>query len=284
MDRALPFNRKERFFTGTVFPMIVCRDEFRHFSILPSLLGSFPLPELRTRPDEVNFQFFTEYGLLESLLETGLVRFAGDLPARDTPDIIILVEGDQQYLIALEGKMYDNPDSAALRLQMKRQRELVIGKIERVLEIPAENVHHALLIPERLRARSDLNDFPVLTWEKLLTAYSQAAGEDYWLSVLRYALQQYDTLVAKPSQYGKNAEARLTGHEIYEGSSSGTLKYTLMGRNEGLLGEPLLEDIRAGAWRQQRYEVNTMATPPNRNWFSIGDFINLVKSVSVTKD
>lgn len=40
----LQLNRKERFFTGTVFPMIVCKDNFRHLHLLLSLLGVFPIP------------------------------------------------------------------------------------------------------------------------------------------------------------------------------------------------------------------------------------------------
>jgi hypothetical protein len=61
-DTALPMNRKERFFTGTVFPMIVCADEFRHF-------GRFlRLSRVGDRTIQVasaaNIQFFTEYGFL----------------------------------------------------------------------------------------------------------------------------------------------------------------------------------------------------------------------------
>ncbi|MCC6556300.1 MAG: hypothetical protein IT372_25345 [Polyangiaceae bacterium] len=38
-DTGLPFNRKERFFTGTVLPMLVCADDFAHFGRLTDLVG-----------------------------------------------------------------------------------------------------------------------------------------------------------------------------------------------------------------------------------------------------
>jgi len=61
----LPLNRKERFFTGTVFPMITCKDNFAHLHILMSLLGVSPIPTIVANPDETNIQFFTEYSLQE---------------------------------------------------------------------------------------------------------------------------------------------------------------------------------------------------------------------------
>jgi len=38
-DTGLPFNRKERFFTGTVRPRLVCGDDVEHAGHLTGLVG-----------------------------------------------------------------------------------------------------------------------------------------------------------------------------------------------------------------------------------------------------
>lgn len=61
IDSGLPLNRKERFFTGTVFPMIVCRDNFKHFTRFTSLIKACEGLEIIAKPSSANIQFFTEY-------------------------------------------------------------------------------------------------------------------------------------------------------------------------------------------------------------------------------
>jgi hypothetical protein len=39
MSEDLPLNRKERFFTGTILPMLVCKDSFKHLHGLLALIG-----------------------------------------------------------------------------------------------------------------------------------------------------------------------------------------------------------------------------------------------------
>lgn len=66
MQTALPLNRKERYFTGTVLPMIVCADGFRQLHLLAALMGC-KLPRVKPDPASANIQFFTEYSLVESI-------------------------------------------------------------------------------------------------------------------------------------------------------------------------------------------------------------------------
>jgi hypothetical protein len=50
----------------------------------------------------------------------------------------------------------------------------------------------------------------------------------------------------------------------------------MMGRQSGLSGRQLLNDIESGKWMQQTYEVNSRPKPANRNWFYIQEFVELV--------
>jgi hypothetical protein len=61
--------------------------------------------------------------------------------------------------------------------------------------------------------------------------------------------------------------------EIVKGFKNGDLEFLLMGRNEGLNGGPLDDDLRSGGWRRQVYEVRRGGRPPHRNWFLISDFV-----------
>ena len=66
--RGLPINRKERYYTGTVLPMIVASDGFKHFGKFLALCG-IPEIALEADPNTTNVQFFSEYGFKESLMD-----------------------------------------------------------------------------------------------------------------------------------------------------------------------------------------------------------------------
>src|SRR4051794_6988663 len=97
---ALPINRKERYYTGTVLPALLCADSMRHLSRLIDHLG---LPELdiRVSPSDCTLEFFTEYSPVESAVGPAKGDFAGlaHLP-KDTPDVVIFVSQPTPTLIA----------------------------------------------------------------------------------------------------------------------------------------------------------------------------------------
>ncbi|HEX6359583.1 hypothetical protein, partial [Actinophytocola sp.] len=64
LDQTLPLNRKERYYTGTVLPAIVCADNFAHLGRLANLLPTGDL-DVRAEPEDCTALFFTEYGLSE---------------------------------------------------------------------------------------------------------------------------------------------------------------------------------------------------------------------------
>ena len=66
-NRMLPLNRKERYYTATVLPGIICTENFKYFGRFLKLLN---LGSARFDvADNVNIQFFTEYGLAEALVD-----------------------------------------------------------------------------------------------------------------------------------------------------------------------------------------------------------------------
>src|SRR5437879_6336311 len=91
MAEGLPLNRKEKFYTGTVFPGIVCADDFRHFNVFADLLPGSPSFKVDPRPDTATIQFFTEYSPLHSIVGDAKARML-DIPAsNETPDVAILL-------------------------------------------------------------------------------------------------------------------------------------------------------------------------------------------------
>ncbi len=218
----LPMNRKERFFTGTVFPMIVCADNFQHFERLTSLIPDCPKLDIHASPDDANVQFFTEYGLMESIYGSAIERLPEFTGTRDTPDILILVTGDPTLLLAIEAKMYDRPTREAVELQMAQQRKVVLDYLQEALSI--QSFFHLALLPEGLLEQFGDFAYPVITWESLLEVFTRDREEDYWLRMLRLALKAWPDLVGPGiASYGKNAEGRQRGLEIVRGYEDGTL-------------------------------------------------------------
>jgi hypothetical protein len=272
----LPLNRKERFYTGTVFPMIVGKDNFRHLDPLFRLLDGTSGSSLTVSVDSTNTQFFTEYSLRESLSGSG--RDFPDLPStKDTPDIVVLIDGHPKVLIAFEAKMFDVPSRQELCLQMAAQAK-VLAVIEKTLLV--DSVHHIALLPRELSDRMGEVPFPILTWESLLDAYRPICAGDHFFELLAIALEDYGKLVSFEVTFGRNNEESIPGHMIYCRFKDGTLLKAWMGRKGGLYGSKFQADLASGRWRTQEYETRT-DTPPGsgRNWFPILEFVSLVDSL-----
>lgn len=268
-DTGMPFNRKERYFTGTVFPMLVCAEEFKHFGRLTELAGLGPIT-VDASPSSANIQFFTEYGFAESVFGDVKDRFADAPTNRDTPDVMIYVAGSRRVLLAIEAKMYDRPSRAELEVQLGAQAPLLAYLAGR-LGIASANIAHVALLPERLAVDVGRLSVPTITWERLLETYADV-GSTYFCEVLREALARYDARRSLKIASGANAETKLLGAEIYRRYHDGTLAAWWMGRQSGLHGSPLAKDITTGAWRTNRYECSSKPVG-NPNWFTVSAFV-----------
>jgi hypothetical protein len=168
----------------------VCADGFAHFHRLLRLLPGSPEARIEVSPARANIQFFTEYGLAESIYGPARTRFSKVPAWRDTPDIVIFVEDEPPLLIALEAKMYVRTTGEALAEQMTRQKAYVLDFLAGELAIPPERVVHAALVPEA-QLRGSSQPFHVVTWESLYEAFIRDRDEDYFLAMLRIALASW---------------------------------------------------------------------------------------------
>lgn len=265
----LPVNRKERFYTGTVLPMLAFSDDFAHTHRLLTLCG---LPGIRVDGDDGvhDVQTYTEYSFAESVFTPDdRRRFVDKPPAADTPDLVLTGPG---WLLAIEAKMFDAVSAADLRRQLDAQAVLV-DYWRTTLAV--EHVEHVALLPRTLASRigGELPT-PVVLWEDVADAY-RWVGPRFWVATLDQALRaglHTDETLA----FGINAHAALTGAELVAAAhSTDPPVYTVMGRNGGLAGKLLAADVATGGWRTQLYEVRRDGEP-NRNWFPIAAFLDLV--------
>jgi hypothetical protein len=286
MKEELPLNRKERFFTGTVLPMIVCRDGFRHLHALLELVGCREPLRICAAAGQENIQFFSEYSFVESVVGEARKRFSSRPSAKDTPDIVILVRTEQaKVLVAMEAKVFDCPTAQDLTRQMERQRTHILACLEQALHI--DRTYHVALLPAKLceKVKRDGFDLPAVTWEDLCTRYRGLLGSDYFLEVLSIALERYDELAAQHAHsYRKNCQDLYRGSDIYRNYKEGMLDKQVMGRKLGLHGSALREDVNSGDWRKRKYEVSSNAAlaENNRNWFYVRDFVDLVDQAHST--
>jgi hypothetical protein len=94
--------------------------------------------------------------------------------------------------------------------------------------------------------------------------------------MLNLSLERYDELVSKPSVHGKNSDGFRSGNELYNAFLNNDPAVQSVGRNGGLKGSALTEDISSGRWKTQQYEYS--ASKNNiQNWFSIKEFVEAVK-------
>jgi hypothetical protein len=264
----LPLNRKERYYTGTVLPMVVASDGFAYVQRFLSLCG---LPAVDVRPGLgglQDFQFITEYGFAESVYTPeDRARWPEQVEA-DTPDVVLV---GPDWLLAVEAKMFHNPTRRQLEHQMDRQGKLVALWQSR-LQIPVDRTAHVLLLPSRLASRENVEAYPVVTWESLLEEF-QGVGPRYWLRVLAEALARHEQLESPKLTFGKNAADQVTGVQILEAHATATATFDYVGRKNGLSGAEFATDIATGGWRTRKYEVRQGSLPGNPNWFSLKDFV-----------
>jgi len=271
-DHKLPINRKERYYTGTVLPAIVCQNNFQHFSRFLELLGLKGL-SFNAIPASADIQFFTEYGFAESVFGAAtLARFANAPIERDTPDILIFIGGTTPHLIAIEAKMFDRVTAAELNAQMNRQAVILDYIKNRFAGI---EVRHVALLPAKLQAQIGVLAKPVITWEQLIASYEGLPGAAYFVEILDIALGKHESLKAV-STPGINSHGKMSGEAIWLSYTSDNCLFGTVGRSGGINGALFQSDLKSQAWRTQVYEVSKKPIPVNQNWFSISDFIRLL--------
>lgn len=272
-----PFNREERFFTGTILSLLFSGNDFRDLKHITDIMA----PDLGLAPEysarKKNLLFYTEYNLKKSRYVSGEALTIAEDVDGDTPDVLFYVSDDKAtYLFAIEVKMYHKPTFDNLVMQMQRQK-VILNRLAEAAGIKPEHIFHNALIPAK-QAKQYPSTLPIITWEQLLDIYSSVSANAYAIDMLRYGLEQYDRLVAAQSSSKKNNSGKYSGLDIFRNHSSKSIKY--VGCGGGLRG--LRELIAANTWQDRSFEVITRADEdpdegtPNRNWFTIDDFVKMV--------
>lgn len=263
----LPLNRKERYYTGTVLPMLTGSDGFAHLHRFLRLCGLDVDVQANLLGNQ-ELQFYTEYGFAESVVTDADRQRWPDAVGADTPDVVL---AGADWLLAVEAKMFHDPTPADLDAQMQRQASVIQAWVK-TLGLDPGRVAHVLLLPEPLAATADGLDWPIVTWQQVLDEY-KTVGPRYWAQVLSEALDHYDNLVSKSPAFGSNSSRRMRGAEIVAAHAMGGLEFDYVGRAGGVSGAKFQEDLATGRWRTFAYEVRAGELSGNRNWFSIADFV-----------
>lgn len=165
-------------------------------------------------------------------------------------------------------------DQAIVLIEAKAQQDFDLGQLNH-LKQDRKQVRKATGIPRVVllglasshcssTSASGTFDAPVLTWEELARRWS---GDP----VLSRANEIYEP--GKQASYGQNnTNGYMTGSELVAAYKHGESFY--VGRNGGLNGRFLRDDLHSGRWRTRRYETNRDAqSPPNHNWFFLSEFV-----------
>ncbi|MDD1616285.1 MAG: hypothetical protein CG439_1425, partial [Methylococcaceae bacterium NSP1-2] len=116
----------------------------------------------------------------------------------------------------------------------------------------------------------------VITWEVIRDLFEPVAKDDYFMTILKIALDSYGILASSfKSSYGENNEEYMTGQRIYDSFKAKTLKNQFMGRRAGVDGEPLKKDLEQDGWKSQKYETRKEGIP-NQNWFAVEAFVKKI--------
>lgn len=275
---AAPFNREERFFTGTVLPLLVSGNNYKDLKPLIDLMA----PSLNLKPEfsdtHKSVLFYTEYNLKKSsYAKTGInnTNISATKIEGDTPDILFYVwDKEQVYLFAIEVKMYHRPTSDNLALQMQRQYE-VLKTLAANANIPTEHIFHYALVPAKT-SLPNTDKRKLITWEQVYNLYCKMPVNTYAIDALGYALSEYENLVAKQSTAKKNNTESLSGMDILLHHAAIGIKY--VGCGGGYKGERFMRMSMRGGLKYETFQVTTADTCPNRNWFTIEQFLKAIKT------
>ena len=87
-----------------------------------------------------------------------------------------------------------------------------------------------------------------------------------------------DQLHRKKAESG--VRPKLPGLEIYERLKSGSQPPKWVGRNGGLTGSGMKEDLATGRWKEWTYEVRFTGAIPSNNWFPATKFAELIDGMT----
>lgn len=280
LENELPLNRKERFYTGTVFPSLLFHKGLSTFYDFLKSLRGFP-EEINETNTGDNFLFYTEYNLKES---AGL-RNVGEkieTATKDTPDCIIEFlthnPGKLKLFVVIEAKMFSKVSPAGLKRQMSAQQKAVISVLKSKYKLTDQQILHIALVPKALGI-TECGDYQVVYWDFFTEEKMFSKLQDNrFFNYLKFALDHYGELVQKGGTgMPTTCEGYLSGEEIYRKAKQGEILW--IGRRGGK--KTFLADIQTNKWRSRQYCFNSRK--PDRGmpgqWINSNEFIKMIDTV-----
>jgi len=278
LKHALPINRKERFYTGTVLPSLLFHGGL-------SNLYSF-LRQIRGFPDEVKqentkdaFLFYTEYNLKESAgkRNVGTEIFTA---TRDTPDVVIQILQPVTAFVIVEAKMFAKLTQNRFDRQMKAQKNAIIDVLTQTYQ--GCYAFHIALLPNKLGFQDTSDDYQILNWEFFLDNKGLNLQGNYFIDYLKYALKNYDKLVSKAGGKASTIQAQKSGMSIYLDYKEDKIYW--VGRFGGIA--TIEDDVRTGAWRNKLYGINIEEPRDGRegNWVTSKEFADIIRRGIKSRD
>ncbi len=264
---ALPMNRKERFYTGTVLPSLLFHNGFSNLYRFLEAIPGFP-SEVNEKTTGDRFVFYTEYNLKES---AGTRNVGVEILARtnDTPDVVMHVLHPAELFVVIEAKMFQRLTQDVFNTQMRAQKEAVINRLEE--QHHPERVFHVALLPSKLGFR-DTDEYTVVNWEFFVDNRALDLRGNHFYPYLKFALQHYNDLRSVASVIH-----RVPGSAIYNERNPD--RNLWVGRSGGR--DVIEEDVRSGKWKRILYAVSSGEGPPRGgrkgNWLTSEEFAEIVE-------
>ncbi|MEL7642324.1 MAG: hypothetical protein AAGU21_22030 [Solidesulfovibrio sp.] len=270
----LPLNRKEKFYTGTVFPSLLFHNGIENLKMFISNIDGFNGIDLKELTGD-DVLFYTEYNFKQSCILTEDITHS-NFKTNDTPDVVVEILKPTKCFIVIESKMFMKTTQAVFDSQMKRQREYIIDYLPSGLGVSRDKCFHVALIPERLGYEKS-NDYSLFFWDDFLDENVYSFKANYFYKYLRFAMENYETLSFKNTAFFNSVRGAVSGKTIREDMLKGKRYY--IGR-EG--GERIIDaDIDSGIFESRTYWYNDVI--PHRakkgNWLRI----DLLKRIATPK-
>jgi len=168
-------------------------------------------------------------------------------------DAIVIIEAKACQQFSPEDLMSYDKDSSEVKKRTEAGTVLVAGLASSLYDAPQEVRLHF--------------DAAWLTWRELAEFYNHD-------TILLRADTVYEPKNALA--YGKNnIDGHMTGVEL-EACYANHEEF-VVGRQGGLSGRRIMEDIVLGTWKNQRYETHRKASGPlNSNWFWLSELMDAI--------
>ena len=268
----LPFNRKERFYTGTVLPALLFHNGLNNFYTILREIKDFPVDVNESTTGD-NFLFYTEYNLKESAGDRSVGRKMHVL-TNDTPDVIIEILKPVRVFIIIEAKMFEKTNQHRIDGQIDRQRRYVAEPLRKAFQLDESQIFHIALVPEALRIKSG-KSYQVINWEFFIGNNSMDVTNIPFYNYLQFALDNYDKLVSKSTGGGvpNTVEFYMKGPALYDLYKENPDLW--VGRMGG--AKKIQEDFQSNNWRKHMYCVNSVKPLKGRpgNWIPLIKFRDL---------